>query len=307
MAESEQPVYEDDGTMPFVEHLRELRTRLRNSVLALLGGFAIAYLYKEKLFALLLRPFVEVWAKQQSSSPEIGNPGIYFKSLVEPFWAYFSLSLWAGLFLASPLIFYQIWKFIAPGLYRNERQYGILFALFSAVFFCGGAVFCYQLVLPEIYSFLLGYATGNIGDIARQVAADSGQVGAVPLRPLPMMEDYLILARRLIFGFGLVFELPLLIMFLSLAGLVTHRSLWRFNRWWVVLSFILSAMLTPPEIFSQVMMAGPLIVLYNLSILIAYVITIRRERREAAWMHPEAGEIVADEPADSGKSEERRE
>lgn len=266
--------------MPFVEHLRELRTRLRNTVIALFFGFLIAYAFKETLFALLLKPYSEVWLELRGTNKALGEPAVYFKSLIEPFWVYFSLSIWAGVFVSSPIIFYQLWKFIAPGLYQNERRYGIGFAVTSAVCFTGGAAFCYFFVLSPVYSFLLGYATANMADAARGLAG-SDLAPSVALLPLPMMDDYMVLARRMLLGFGLIFELPLIVFFLSATGMITHRGMWKFNRWWIVLSFVIGAILTPPEVFSQLLMAGPLIVLYNASILIAYVVTKRRERREA--------------------------
>jgi sec-independent protein translocase protein TatC len=274
MAE-QQDELADDARMPFIEHLRELRDRLRNAVLGVIVGFAVAYAFKEKLFALLAQPLLEVWAEMYASNPAVGAPAFHFKSLVEPFWTYLSLAVWAGIFVASPLIFHQLWKFVAPGLYKHERRYGITFAVASAVFFVGGAAFCYHLVLPQVYSFLLGYATDNLSQVAV-----GGEILQVALKPDLFIFEYLAIARKLLLGFGLIFELPLLIFFLSLVGAVTHRSLWKFNRWWVVLSFVLAAAFTPPDYVSQTMMALPMIVLYNLSIIVAYVITKRREARQ---------------------------
>lgn len=278
---AEQQQIDDSATMPLVEHLRELRLRLRNAVIALFGGFLIAYGFKETLFALLLRPFADVWLELSETNQALGQPTIHFKSMIEPFWVYFTMSIWAGVFIASPFIFHQIWKFIAPGLYQKERRYGVVFAATSAVCFVGGAAFCYFLVLEPVFTFLLDYANANIADISSNLGSLDNAT-PVTLQPTQMMEEYMVLTRRLLLGFGLIFELPLLIFFLSLVGLVTHRSLWKFNRWWCVLSFVIGAMLTPPEIFSQLLMAGPLIVLYNLSILIAYVVTVRRERAAEA-------------------------
>jgi sec-independent protein translocase protein TatC len=272
----------DGARMSFVEHLRELRQRLRNAVLALLGGFAIALAFKEEIFVFLIRPLLDAWDTQQQANPSIGDPQLHFGSLVEPFWTYFSVALWAGLFVASPIIFHQLWKFIAPGLYRRERRYGLAFAVSSAICFVGGAVFCYVLVLPAVYDFLLGYASSNISEIARPFGIDYSLADPINLQPTLFMREYLSFTRKLLVGFGIVFELPLLIFFLSLIGMVTHRGLWKFNRWWIVLSFVIAAALTPPDVISQVLMAGPLVVLYNLSIVIAYVMTKRRERREAA-------------------------
>jgi sec-independent protein translocase protein TatC len=283
-----QPPLDENATMPFVEHLRELRVRLRNSIIALLGGFGIAYMYKEKIALLMLEPYRRVWATLKDTNPAFGEPAMYFTSMIEPFWAFFTMSLWAGLFISSPFVFHQIWKFIAPGLYQHERRYGVGFVAASVIFFSGGALFCYQWVLEPMYQFLLGFATENMESITGGTAAASD---GHPLALLPMLtiQDYLSLARRLILAFGLVFELPLVIFFLSLVGAITHRGLWKFNRWWTVISFVVGAVLTPsPDIFSQILMAGPMVVLYNVSIIPAYIITKRRERAQAALERDEA-------------------
>ena len=268
--------------MPFVEHLRELRVRLRNSILGLLVGFGIAYGYKEKIALLMLEPYRRVWATLKTTNPAFEEPAMYFTSMTEPFWAFFMMSLWAGLFIASPIVFHQVWKFIAPGLYQNERRYGVGFVVASVVFFSSGSLFCYLFVLEPMYQFLLGFATDNLENMA---GLAGGAAGTEPLalRPMLTIQEYLSLARRLILAFGLVFELPLVIFFLSLVGAITHRGLWKFNRWWTVISFIVGAILTPsPDIFSQILMAGPMIVLYNLSIIPAFLITKQREREQAA-------------------------
>lgn len=273
---------DDEGRMPFLEHLRELRDRLRNAVIALIGGFAVAYAFKEDLFVLLVKPLLPVLEKLHQQGKPVGEgTSLYFSSAVEPFWTYFTMSLWAGVFIASPFIFHQLWKFISPGLYRHERRYGLGFAGASAVCFVGGAVFCYLLVLPQVLDFLVGYATT---DVAKQTALlkEAAPDAQVSLVPLLTMQEYLSFTRKLLLGFGVVFELPLLIFFLALIGVVTHRSLWRFNRWWIVLSFVIGAALTPPDVMSQMLMAGPLIVLYNVSIGLAYIVTTRRESRQAA-------------------------
>jgi len=175
-----------------------------------------------------------------------------------------SIGLWAGIFVASPLIFYQLWKFIAPGLYKKERRITITFACVSAVFFVCGALFCFYFALPKLYDFLLSY---NDRD----------------LQSLPNITEYLDLTRDMMLAFGAIFELPLLIYFLAMVGLVTHRGLWKFSRWFIVLAFIIGAILTPgPDVVSQFMMATPMIVLYNVSILFAWRVTVKRERKQKA-------------------------
>ena len=271
---------EDGGRMPFVEHLRELRDRLRNAVLALIGGFFLAYSFKEDLFILMVKPLLPVLARLEQEGKPGAEGALYFNSAIEPFWTYFSMSLWAGIFISSPFIFYQVWKFISPGLYKNERRFGIAFAIASAVCFIGGALFCYVLVLPQVLEFLISFATA---DLAKQSALinEAAPGAKLSLVPLLTMQQYLSFVRKLLLGFGVVFELPLFIFFLSLIGMVTHRGLWRFNRWWIVISFVMAAALTPPDVVSQLLMAAPLIVLYNLSIGISFIVTRRREAKEA--------------------------
>jgi sec-independent protein translocase protein TatC len=298
MADAKSRQLDENATMPFVEHLRDLRTRLRNSIIALLGGFGVAYMYKEQIALLMLEPYRSVWAALKAKNPVFDEPAMYFTSMTEPFWAFFLMSLWAGLFIASPVVFHQVWKFIAPGLYQNERRYGIGFVIASVVFFTGGGLFCYSFVLEPMYQFLLGFATENL----ENMAGLSGGAGAAPLalRPMLTIQEYLSLARRLILAFGLVFELPLVIFFLSLIGAITHRGLWKFNRWWTVISFIVGAILTPsPDIFSQIMMAGPMVLLYNLSIIPAYLITRKREREQAAI----AAELIVQAESDERPDE----
>jgi sec-independent protein translocase protein TatC len=302
MADPRPPQLDENATMPFVEHLRELRVRLRNSILGLLVGFGISYGYKEKIALLMLEPYRRVWATLKTTNPAFEEPAMYFTSMTEPFWAFFMMSLWAGLFIASPVVFHQVWKFIAPGLYQNERRYGVGFVVASVVFFTGGSLFCYFFVLEPMYQFLLGFATDNLENMA---GLAGGATGAEPLalRPMLTIQEYLSLARRLILAFGLVFELPLVIFFLSLVGAITHRGLWKFNRWWTVISFIVGAILTPsPDIFSQILMAGPMIVLYNLSIIPAFLITKQREREQAA-LEREQADQAAQQPEQPEQSD----
>ncbi len=261
----------DDSRMPFLEHLKELRDRVRNAAIAFVLGFGVCFYFAKDIYAWLKQPLFDVWDESR-----LGKPHMVFGRLTEPFWVDMSVALWAGIFVASPLIFYQLWKFIAPGLYKRERKITVAFAVLSAVFFISGAVFCYYLVLHKVYGFLLTYA-------------DKTTV------PMVLMQDYLDLTRNLLLAFGAVFELPLLILFLSMIGMVTHRGLWKFNRWFVVIAFVVGAILTPtPDVVTQLMMAVPMIGLYNLSILISYVITKRREREEAEQRARE--DRVDDEP-----------
>jgi sec-independent protein translocase protein TatC len=264
------------GRMPFMQHLGELRDRVRNAAIAFGAAFLICWGFADDIFAWLRRPLFDIW--DMHSGPEIeklvrlhllpaswdwGPPKLVFTSLTEPFWVNMSVALWAGIFVASPVIFYQLWRFIAPGLYKRERKIAALFTVLSGLFFISGALFCYRYALPALNKYMLSY---NEAD--RQA--------------LIMLEKYLDITRDMMLAFGAIFEMPLLIYFLAMVGMVTHRSLWKFSRWFIVLSFIIGAVLTPgPDVVSQFLMAIPMIALYNISILFAWQVTRKRERAEA--------------------------
>jgi sec-independent protein translocase protein TatC len=249
----------EGGRMPFLSHLVELRDRVRNAAIFFIAATILCWIKADTIFEWLKKPLFHVWDVKK-----LGPPNLVFGKLTEPFWVGMSIAMWAGLFAASPFIFYQLWKFIAPGLYKKERRVGVAFGGFSALFFIAGAGFCYYFVLDGLYGFLIGY-------------------GNTDLKPMILMQDYLDLTRDMMLAFGAVFELPLLIYFLAMIGMVTHRGLWKFNRWFIVIAFIVGAILTPsPDVVSQILMATPMIVLYNLSIIVAWRITKKREAKAAA-------------------------
>jgi sec-independent protein translocase protein TatC len=275
MAEEDEPAKTADeaeleqSRMPFLSHLRELRDRVRNAAICFMIAFVVCWYFAGPIFEWLRAPMFEQW----KAIPALGDkPQIVYTALTEPFWVDMSIGMWAGIFVSSPFIFYQLWKFIAPGLYKRERRYTVAFAIFSALFFCAGALFCYYFVLDNLYGFLLGYAKSDPN-----------------LRPMIAQSTYLDLTRDMMLAFGAVFELPLLIYFLALIGLVTHRGLWKFNRWFIVLAFIIGAILTPsPDVVSQIMMATPMVILYNLSIILAWRVTKKRELKDAVLRAQEA-------------------
>jgi sec-independent protein translocase protein TatC len=277
--ESDRDAEFEDSRMPFLSHLRELRDRVRNAAIFFFLGFVVCFIFADQIYDWLRQPVFDAWAAKNASlvakgKPPLGDPSLSFGSLTEPFWVNMSVAMWAGVFVASPFIFYQLWKFIAPGLYKRERRITISFAVFSAIMFSGGAVFCFYFVLPNLYDFLLGYADAEY-------------------KPILMMQSYLDLTRDMMLAFGAVFELPLLLYFLAMIGMVTHRGLWKFNRWFVVIAFVVGAILTPsPDVISQIMMAAPMIVLYNVSIVLAWTVTRKREKVDAALREKER---IADE------------
>ncbi|MDB9823161.1 twin-arginine translocase subunit TatC [Deltaproteobacteria bacterium] len=242
----------DDEKQPFLSHLEELRARLIKCAISVGIGFLITYYFAKDLFRILISPLTK-------NLPE-GN-GLIFTNLPEMFFAYLKTAFIAGILLASPVIFYQIWQFIAPGLYKNEKRYVVPFVFFSTALFVGGAFFGYFIVFPFGFKFFLGYANEYI-------------------TALPSVKEYFSFSSKLLFAFGVVFELPVVIFFLSRIGLVTVAFL-RKNRKYAILStFLVGAILTPPDVVTQIMMAGPLILLYELGIIIAMIAGKKKEDEE---------------------------
>lgn len=264
-----------EQVMSFTEHLEELRKRLKLAVYAVFACMVVAYIFSDFLFALMSQPLIRAWHEAG-----LGRPELHFANPIEPFFTFLKLSLVVGLFAASPIVFYQLWRFVAPGLYAKEKRYALPFALASGLFFTGGAAFGYFLVFPYGFEFFLSYARSNMG-VMQDLAGQAVQVSVehtFKLSPTLMIGEVFGLTTRLLLAFGIVFELPLLVFFLAMAGLVTYRTLWRFNRYFVVLSFVLGAMLTPPDVITQLFMATPLLILYNLSILLSWIFFRRRHQ-----------------------------
>ena len=287
------PASVEDKRMPFLAHLAELRTCLRNSALAVLGGTLVAYGFRKYLFALMARPLISAWEEAQREVG-IGKPEMVFTSPVEAFMVLFKLALLIGVFLASPFVFREIWRFISPGLYARERRWGLAFVVASVVLFVGGAAFAYLYVLPASYKYFLGYSAESLG-IIKDVMGRSVDVHlSLPfdIKPMITMDEYFGLTSMLLLVFGAVFELPLLLAILAILGIVSAGQLWRFNRYAVVLFAVAGAVLTPGDlVVGQLAMTASMTVLYNLSILIAFLVGKKRKEREAAeeqaLMHPD--------------------
>ena len=256
------------------------RRRLRRTVVVLAVCWIITFFFAQELTGLLTRPLIEAWGRHQETLGD--SAALHFKGLIEPFWTYMSLAFWLGLIAASPFLFYQLWNAITRIRAPRGRRYAVPFALVSFACFAGGALFCYLVVLPLAFDFFLGYADRNLASMKSALGFHYQLSQPLALKPALFIDPYLKLTVRLLIAFGVVFELPIAIYFLSSIGLVTHRHLWRFNRWATVLCFVVAAVLTPgPDVVSQISMAIPLLLLYNLSIGIAYVVTRRREARAA--------------------------
>ena len=252
-ADSTEPAGLEDVRMSLMEHLRELRRRVLFSLIAVFIAFGVCWFFVFEIFEFLQQPLI-------IAAPEEHMAALHNQDLAEVFFTLLKTAGLAAVFVASPVVLFQIWKFVAPGLYPNEKRAVIPFIFFGTFFFFLGAAFCYYLVIPLGYRFLF--------DFSAQLAD-----------PVLMIESYFALTIKLLFAFGLVFELPVVTYFLSAIGIITHRTLIKQWRIAVVVAFVVAAVLTPPDVLTQVLLAGPMILLYGVSIGVAWVQTRRRERR----------------------------
>jgi sec-independent protein translocase protein TatC len=246
-------VLAEDVPMTVIDHLRELRSRIVKALLGMIPGVMVAWTYKEYVLDFLLAPLAQAWR-----SLGFGEPTIGFANPVDPFVAYMKLSIMVGIILSAPWVFYQFWAFIAPGLYKRERRLAVPFVLASSIFFVGGAFFGYAIVFPMGFETLLGMA-GMLPS------------ATIKVQPTLMLDQYISFALQMLLAFGVVFEIPVFVTFLALVGLVNWKQLWAFGRYWVVIASILAALLTPPDVGSQMMMLVPLVVLYFLSVGLAFL------------------------------------
>jgi sec-independent protein translocase protein TatC len=243
-----------DEKKPFFSHLKELRDRLVVCVIAVGIAFIISYTFKERIFAFLMQPFVQVMPAGSS---------FIFTNVTEAFITYFKIAIVAALFLGSPVLLYEIWMFVAPGLYEKEKNYVYPFIIFGSLLFVAGALFCYFIVMPVLFRFFVGYASEFVV-------------------PMPSLKEYMSLALKLLITFGFIFLMPLVAYYLSKAGIINHRLLSSKRRYAILGIFVLSAIITPPEMTSQLLIVAPLIGLYEVSIIIARIFGKKRASEEKA-------------------------
>ncbi|CAN5567451.1 hypothetical protein BH09MYX1_BH09MYX1_63400 [soil metagenome] len=250
--------------MTIWEHIGELRRRLTRAAVALLLGMGVAWYFRVKILAWLVKPYEKAWIAR-------GMPGVPELQTLSPgdvFVGYLELSLVAGIIAATPVIFYQLWSFVSPGLYSKEKRFVYPFVFFSTGLFLSGVAFAYYVAFP----FTFGYFFSLLGQVT-----DSGTV----LTQRPTLEFYLDFSTRMLLAFGAVFELPLFITFLAIARIVTPMQLLKFSRWAVILCTVIGAIATPgPEITSQLAVSGALIGLYFLSVVIAFIIVPKKKADE---------------------------
>ncbi|MCX5853825.1 MAG: twin-arginine translocase subunit TatC [Deltaproteobacteria bacterium] len=228
--------------MPLTSHLDELRKRLIRILIIVGIGFVACWYFREWLFQVITAPLVKVLPQ---------NSHMIYTSLPEAFFNYMKISFYASLFLTSPFTLYQLWKFISPGLYQTEKKYVAPFVISSSLLFTGGVLFGYYLALPPAYSFFVEFSSDF-------------------LKPMFSLKEYLSLSLKLLLAFGLSFELPVFIFFMAKIGIVNSKMLAKQRRYAILVIFIAAAVLTPsPDAITQIIMAIPLMILYEFSIFIA--------------------------------------
>jgi sec-independent protein translocase protein TatC len=246
-------VNEEEGRMPFLDHLEELRKRLMRGVTAILIGFALCLYFSERLFHILAAPVKKLLPEGSS---------LVFTGLPDPFFIYLKVAFLAGLVLALPYVLYELWRFVHPGLHIHERKLAAPFVIAATALFYAGAAFAYFIVFPAAFGFFISYETPD-------------------LKPMIAIREYVSLVIMLMLAFGAVFETPIVIVFLGLLGIVSSGTLKKGRRYFIVIAFIIAAVLTPtPDMINQTLMAVPMLLFYEVGILLLTLIEKRRKARE---------------------------
>lgn len=248
----------DDTQSPLLDHLIELRTRLVRAVLAFLVAFGVCFYFADDIFGFLVRPLTQAF-------PE-GQGQLIFTRLYEAFFVEVKVAMFAAFFVSFPVIANQIWAFIAPGLYAREKKAFLPFLIATPVLFTSGASLAYFIVMPTAFKWFLGF---------------QGNAGGLEAQALPAMGDYLDLVMRFILAFGISFLLPVLLLLLNRAGIVSRAQLVGARRYVIVAVFILAAFITPPDVISQLLLAIPLLLLFEGSLVLMRMGEKKREKEKA--------------------------
>jgi sec-independent protein translocase protein TatC len=236
---------DDSNKMPFFDHLNELRSRLIYCLIALAAGFLICYSFSNYIIDILKVPIL-------NALPQGSPKALHVTGLMESFLTHIKVSIVAAFFVATPFILYQVWSFISPGLYDKEKRHVVPFVGFGTIFFILGILFGYFVVFPYGFPFLLNFGGGQ--EI-----------------PILTLREYFTLAIKLLLIFGIVFELPIFLVFLSIVGIVNYQRLAKYRRYVLLIIAMVSAFFTPPDIITMVAMSIPLYMLYEISILVIWV------------------------------------
>ena len=251
----------DASKAPLLDHLIELRGRLLKSLLAFAICFGIAFTQSARIFGFLVQPLVKAYGDGVTGK-------LIYTKLYEAFFVEVKVAAFAALCMAFPIIANQLWAFVAPGLYRREKKAFLPFLLATPILFTMGAALAYYVVMPVAFGFFLGFQS-------------SAEVTGISQVALPAMGEYLDLVMNMILGFGVAFLLPVLLMLLERAGIVTRTQLIAGRRYAIVAAFAIAAVITPPDVWSQFALAIPLILLYEISIIGIWVTEKRRARDDA--------------------------
>ena len=246
--------------MPLLDHLIELRTRLIYSAAAFAVAFVAGYLVAEPIYDFLVRPLANLY------EGETGRRMI-FTGLHEAFFNYLKVAFFAAAFISFPVVAGQLWMFVAPGLYKTEKKAFLPYLLATPVLFVLGAALVYYIIFPLAWSFFLSFET-------------PGGPGTLPIQLEPRVSEYLSIVMKLIFAFGLCFQLPVLLTLMARAGLITSKTLTKNRKYAIIITFVVAAFLTPPDVISQIGLGIPVLLLYEVSILSVRV--VERKRAKAA-------------------------
>ena len=268
---------------PITEHLSELRSRILVSLIFIIIAFGVSFYFSEYIFRVLLSPLHST-LKLSLESPYVTiiptkNPDIklVFLAPAEALWMHIKISFISAFIISSPLVFYETWRFIAPGLLEHERRYAMPFVLTTSVLFSAGALFCFIIILPFAMNFLLTYKTEN-------------------LQPMISVGKYIDFSLKFILAFGAIFELPVVVVFLTKMGIVTPQFLAENRKYAVLIAFIIAAVLTPtPDAFNQTLMAVPIIILYEAGIWASRLLS---QKKKSGREQKEQGPAAAQDKKD---------
>ncbi len=256
-AVAREKITEKMSAMSFLEHLEELRKRIIWSIVAVAVAFFVCWNYADRLYGYMQAPIMQALAHNHMEQK------LTYLNPTEPFNMYMKIGLIAALFLASPFVLYQLWAFVAPGLYKNEKKYVMPFMVLSVGLFLAGGFFGYKIVFPAALDFLIGYGK--------------------QFQPMVTIGEYTDLFLTIIIGLGVVFEMPILVFFLALIGIVSPRWMWNNFRYSILVIFIIAAILTPTtDIMNMCIFAAPMIALYLISIGVAWLVHPKRRNRKKA-------------------------